>query len=513
MADNIRATPRNEFLGLLADAMYGGLEYMKDPRRTQQMQGLAGLLESTGIPKTTERMAYGEDLTNIGRANVPLLKPETAEALMTVAPFAPVAGRVAGRMIKATEGMPVGMGIKSVGDDIFNLSKQEFLGKPRITKNANAADLKPIELTTLKDVEPQPFMGGKYQIKMNEDGAVVLDKGKPIASYNFGDTLVVDKPYRKSGLAQELVYEWRTSFPAPAVAEERTKASQAIQEKVWERIQNEKRSLPEQSPYPQQAALDLAQQRAALPVEQGGLGLPANNTPEMRYQAMKGVEGNFVHGSKNPDIEKFKTRKQIFEESANDPNRAIAENHYANERNAVFASSDPEFTTAFSQHGYTDVGQAPTSYPLRMIGGNKVFDFENPSHLDMLKQKYSEMFPVKTIGREGYVPSEESIRMHTINKRIENLPNDTNNWPAIESQDFQKAIRELGFDAFHVNERGTKNIGVYDPSSLRSRFAAFDPFRKDVATATAMGVALPDLLAAEPTPKEKRRQSSGLLSP
>jgi hypothetical protein len=256
--------------------------------------------------------------------------------------------------------------------------------------------------------------------------------------------------------------------------------------------------------YPQQDALNLAQKRAALPKSESGLGLPTNNTPEMRYQAMKGVEGNFVHGSKNPDIEKFKTRKQIFEESANDPNRAIAENHYANERNAVFASSDPEFTTAFSQHGYTDVGQAPTSYPLRMIGGNKVFDFENPSHLDMLKQKYAEMFPVKTIGREGYVPSEESIRMHTINKRIENLPNDTNNWPAIESQDFQKAIRELGFDAFHVNERGTKNIGVYDPSSLRSPFAAYDPFRKDVATAIAMGVALPDLLAAEKENKQKK---------
>ena len=108
MADNIRATPRNEFLGLLADAMYGGLEYMKDPRRTQQMQGLAGLLESTGIPKTTERMAYGEDLTNIGRANVPMLKPETAEAMMTVAPFLP-------KGMKMTEGMPVGMSIKDVG--------------------------------------------------------------------------------------------------------------------------------------------------------------------------------------------------------------------------------------------------------------------------------------------------------------------------------------------------------------------------------------------------------------
>jgi hypothetical protein len=147
-------------------------------------------------------------------------------------------------MARFTKGLPVGMGIKDVGDDIFKLSKQEFLGKPRITKNANAADLKPKELNSLKDVEPQPFMGGKYQIKMDENGAAVFDKGKPIASYNFGNTLVVDKPYRKSGIAQDLVYEWRTSFPAPAVATERTKASQAIQEKVWERIQNEKQSLP-----------------------------------------------------------------------------------------------------------------------------------------------------------------------------------------------------------------------------------------------------------------------------
>jgi len=254
MADQMKATPRSPILGLFSDIVNLPLQYMSAPERTQQMQGVAQFLYGTGIPKTLERASYGDSLFS-GAGMTLRPKEETINAAMNVAPFAPAVGRLASRAVKATEGMPVGMGIKSVGDDIFNLSKQEFLGKPRITKNANAADLKPIELTTLKDVEPQPFMGGKYQIKMNEDGAVVLDKGKPIASYNFGDTLVVDKPYRKSGLAQELVYEWRTSFPAPAVAKERTKASQAIQEKVWERIQNEKRSLPEQSPYPQQAAL------------------------------------------------------------------------------------------------------------------------------------------------------------------------------------------------------------------------------------------------------------------
>lgn len=51
---------------------------------------------------------------------------------------------------------------------------------------------------------------------------------------------------------------------------------------------------------------------------------------------------------------------------------------------------------------------------------------------------------------------------------------------------------------------------VFSPDQIRSRNAAFDPFRKDVATATAMGVALPDLLAAE---NNQQPQSAGLLYP
>jgi hypothetical protein len=95
MADYIGATPQNPLLGLL----YGGYDYLRSPQRTQQMQGLASLIESTGIPKTIERMSYGEPLTNIGQANVPLLKPETAEAMMTVAPMAGPVARGAGRLV------------------------------------------------------------------------------------------------------------------------------------------------------------------------------------------------------------------------------------------------------------------------------------------------------------------------------------------------------------------------------------------------------------------------------
>ena len=92
----------NPLTGLSNDIIQGLLGYMKDKQRTQQMQGLAGLLESTGIPKTVERAAYADSpkalldaLTNVNRANVPLLKPETADAIMNIAPLVGPAARAA----------------------------------------------------------------------------------------------------------------------------------------------------------------------------------------------------------------------------------------------------------------------------------------------------------------------------------------------------------------------------------------------------------------------------------
>jgi hypothetical protein len=119
------------------------------------------------------------------------------------------------------------------------MTREEFLGSPRITTNRNATDLKPKALTTVQDQPAQPFMGGRFQVRMSEDGAAVYDGDNVIASYNFGDTLTVDRAHRRQGIAQELVYQWRTRYPGPAVARERTRASQAIQEQVWERIKND----------------------------------------------------------------------------------------------------------------------------------------------------------------------------------------------------------------------------------------------------------------------------------
>jgi hypothetical protein len=87
--DRMQATPRSAIGGLLADAMFGGLNYMKDPRRTQQMQGLAAMLESTGVPAVVDRMSYGEPLTT-GRGMTTQMRPETENTLMAALSMIPV---------------------------------------------------------------------------------------------------------------------------------------------------------------------------------------------------------------------------------------------------------------------------------------------------------------------------------------------------------------------------------------------------------------------------------------
>ena len=499
------------------------------------MQGLASLLESTGLPKTIERMSYGEPLTNIGRANVPLLKPETAEAMMTVAPMAGPAARGAGRLVGSQINRAMlGEGgllapitpqpMFAVNPNVFKLSKEEFLGKPKITKNSNASDLKPIELNTLKDVEAKPFMGGKYEIKMNEDGAVVLDKGKPIASYNFGDTLVVDKPYRKSGIAKELVYEWRTEYPSPAVATERTKASQAIQEDVWKRIQQEKEATPSFQ-YPQEEALRLAQQRAALPVDQGGLGLLAENTPEMRARAM-GFLNDVYHGT-NADIQAMNVAGKGKTSGAGafvSDNPLVTETYVSasGEGNIIPLLAKKEGLLSVNAKGrnWADIdtntlaakaGKKRYSLSDMELDKNSATSTDELGIIakDLLGLKGVDIKNVKDLG-----PSSHIFRAKEYLKEKYGItPDET--WSNVTGDQFAEARDYM--DKFYKSQKSTVT-SFQNPDLLRSRFAAFDPFRKDVATATAMGVALPDLLAS---PVDQQRQQPsiqdlidyGLLSP
>lgn len=125
----------------------------------------------------------------------------------------------------------------------MDVTKAEFLGKPAITKASNAKDLVPGLLRTHEGLPREPFLNGRYSALYDASGACVLDGEKVIASYHFGDHLVVLRSYRRQGIGSELAYQFRTRFPKTRPAKSRTKASQALQVKVWERIEREVRLL------------------------------------------------------------------------------------------------------------------------------------------------------------------------------------------------------------------------------------------------------------------------------
>lgn len=180
---------------------------------------------------------------------------------------------------------------------------------------------------------------------------------------------------------------------------------------------------------PQSQALILAQQRAALPVEQGGLGLAAGNTPAERAAAM-GFDKDVYHG----------TPKQMqFDELK--PSQA----------GAVYATKKPEYANDFSKRKMVIDPMTADDYVGQVL----------PLKANMGK---STKLTVSQMEDAGYSPN------------------------------FIKQMIEQGYDS-GLSRDG--QIIFTSPDQIRSRFAAFDPFRKTAATAAAMGVAAPDLLAQE----------------
>ncbi len=214
------------------------------------------------------------------------------------------------------------------------------------------------------------------------------------------------------------------------------------------------------TPAPQEEALRLAQQRAALPVEQGGLGLPKDNTPMDRARAM-GFESGWAHGSPRSDITELRSSRI----GAQGPG-AYATNYL------------PEAST------YSQTGEGATVYPL-MVRRSEALNtkFNNPYDelgVNADDELLSELFGR---GKSAIVTTQEKTPDWLLRAGTPDLP---------QRQHF-------------VSVR---------PENFRSRFAAFDPFRRTAAIAATMGVAAPDLLAKTVDDEERRRQLlSGLLGP
>jgi len=259
---------------------------------------------------------------------------------------------------------------------------------------------------------------------------------------------------------------------------------------------------------------ELAQKRAMLPKDQYGLELPAGNTAAQRLAAM-GINTDAYHGTKQNITGAFKpgyddnlgfvTRDADFANSwigkgkiqqradpeakaelkaAEDLYRAIKEKHMdygsvdlkSPDFHDIFEKRNDAFQKAFNE----DVGLYPdkthsTVYPLK-VQANNTFDPE--TNMDVM----SEFFAKNNVPRQN----QELYK--------------SGNYLMYETKPVVNFLKSKGYDSMRLRESTGDNyptIAVFDPETIRSRFAAGDPFRRNAAVAAAMGVAAPDLLAAE----------------
>ena len=619
MADQMRPTPRSFVLGLFSDIVNLPLQYMSSPERTQQMQGTAQFLYGTGIPKTLERMSYGDSLFSgaSGLGGTTRMRPETAEALMNVAPLAPAVGRLANRAVKATEGLPVGMSIKDVGGK-FNIASRD------------ASDIFGVGSTRVRYTEPNS--GSSIEVLTKPDGSasvLSLEVPEKFRGKRIGESLQA-QVMQDFPVLQGQISSKAAAKTAYRLGRRPPNQPDASLEDVF-KIIDENSSINMVSPamqkqmsmpsftYPQQAALDLAQQRAALPVEQGGLGLPANNTPEMRMLA-SGNELGWYHGTTG-DITKF--RPELLGETTGSQSAKkgffFARDPQNPPPSMMVKSTDPEAIDFLKRLGIPEeeiakLNQvsmqghgAETASGYARIGGTRDYkeamrkanaaerrgdwtEYEKQMQIaedseikrmnyaqsiiakygeardEMLdaiqKSIYSKQLPqaeaevldakVKQLMPYGWYNSYSQPQLEALKKEIVNLVGEDVATPALKQIDNFKSIKAERALVEQSQEGGNvmpvalryKNPMVYDfggssyrdqtysdlvdqalrgghdalilkntfdpagspaklidvgvvfsPEQIRSRFAAFDPFRKDVATATAMGVALPDLMA------------------
>jgi hypothetical protein len=516
MAD-LRATPyANPLTGLSNDVIQGLLGYMKDKQRTQQMQGLASLLESTGIPKTVERAAYAESptgllnaLTNVNRANVPLLKPETADALMNVAPFAAPATRA---MMQATKGLPVGASIKNVGEELIYHGTSP--------KAAKAIEKSGFDVTKSADgtiwFTSNPNIG---EVAATGKGAVVKrflnEKKMKLGGWDETDKYSTDELIQKG-------------FDGLKLKDSETG------EITYQIFNPEKLSVNKSYSYPQQEALDLAQQRAALPKEQYGLGLPADNTPEMRAAAMNNMEKRGFHETEGKNIEQglldFDTRR--VGAAASDEQTPYAMFIKPHGSSIGIAKDQPAQMPLYVKSNLTDenvlqafgdraeLQQYLNQFPDIRDATKAVRDLDNQmaKYMDEMTKKSDDLYAQGKIEESDKLlnaMANDSPLMKQFDERLNELS-------AIAKEKITQHFQEQGIGTVGLtNDQGAfgrKTITemVLNPAeNVRSAFAVFDPWRRTAAIAAATGVAAPNLMAQEVDysllPEQKKKEILSLL--
>jgi len=376
------------------------------------------------VSKTMNLLAYGEPLTTGagGIGGTTMIKPEVLDAAMAVAPMAPVAGRAArgaARMVGQEMADRVTTGRSMLPSMLAEPKSAMFAVEPNAPKiNINK---------------------GIYKDELTMEEMLKVKDIPTVDRVRQSINLVGEKEFENLVNAQFKKYK-------PTDQDQEAMLVESVTLQILGKAQR--------SPYPQQAALDTAQKNAALPISEGGLGLPPNNTPMDRARAM-GFETDVYHG----------TRKDF---------RAF------NENQPMFASDDPNIANLYGN----------AIYPLKLRGTElQVSDIANQQ-----SGKFAENLSKKL----GVYDSNNPLMNSDINER-----------------ELINLLPERGIDRLRVTDMSdmggiqTQFAVPAGSNMIRSQFAAFDPMRRNESDILA-GL-LPASLLADPETRRKLDEELSLL--
>jgi hypothetical protein len=220
-----------------------------------------------------------------------------------------------------------------------------------------------------------------------------------------------------------------------------------------------------------------AQKNATLPVAEGGLGLPASNTAMDRAKAL-GFDTSAYHGT-NADIANFSNDKLGYATKAKSANMA----HWSTNR--------PDVASSYANYAALD---APVSRLL--ADADKMESLGKWDKYDELITKAEEL---ESSNQANNLLGQNVLPLMIKKGKSNNMTAMSENWTGAEkninselknaklSKKDSLVIHNLDDDPFFANRDAT-HYAIFNPSNIRSRFAAFDPFRRNEADILA-GVA------------------------
>jgi hypothetical protein len=445
----IQATPRNAMLGRLSDA----LASTYSPERTQQAQQLAQFLSVPAISRTLDRLSYGEPLTTGagGLGGTTRFNNDALEAAMAIAPMVGPAAKLAGKGAMAT-----GRFVAPKAGQLAEGYMQRIGSMPGIMPSST--------------FDNSALMAGKAIAKIDQITGLPLNADGTVTLFHHTNKNAAQS-IQKTGVLKS------AGEPSVYLTTERTPTTGYGDTVVPVKVNPSKLNLDDEFPNgrldfsidvgkpggsikvalvpsfvaPQDEALRLAQQRASLPPAQGGLGLPAGNTPEQRAAGMGfDVNNTLYHATDAPQD---------------------------------FSSIIPSVRGKLGAGVYTSPS---AKYAEKYAGDN------------------ARIMPL--VSRGNFINEDARIALQDAmhEKMFAQDPN-------LSVQDWRKATNQAISDAGYAGSDIASERVVTNPENLRSRFAAFDPFRRTAAIAAAAGLAAPDLLAGQSLQQAPKFDNSALM--